>query len=136
MVKRSGSPNAPSGNVLHKGCLLIVAVFLFHMTGWSQAVDSLLPGQWFEVQKKKGRYHVPLQVQLNADSTATYINLYPERSYNLRWSLSADSCLTMKDGSRYKLLFVDSALMRLKTIHAGKNKIILLRKGGSRPRGL
>jgi hypothetical protein len=112
--KRLGLPNVLFGNAL-SSILLTVFFIFFGISSNAQADSSQMTGSWFEVQKKHARSRVPLQLELKADSTARYINLYPEKSVNLTWSYAPDSILTLSDGNRYKLIYYSNRLMKLRT---------------------
>ena len=125
MEKRLRLSNAPFGSV--PKVLIFTLVFaIFSIAATAQCIDSLISGNWFEVYKKKASYYLPLEIQLNTDKSAKYINRYPETSYNLTYNISPDSSLSFSNGERYKILFLNDRLLRLKKYKKGN--IISLRK--------
>ncbi len=122
-----GLQNAFSGSALSI-ILLIAFLMLINLSVNAQPDSCNITGRWFEIQKKQAKYRVPLQLELKADSTATYINLYPEKSINLTWFYRADSSLTLSDGSKYKVIHLSHRLMKLRTGSGSKRKIITLKQ--------
>ena len=123
MEKYFGLPNVLFGKVLKISTFTIVFLAL-GLTACSQCLDSLITGNWFEVYKKKQQYYLPLQIALNSNGSAKYINRYPENSYNLSYTICADSIITLNNGETFKVLFINKNIMKLKK----KGKTILLRK--------
>ena len=123
----SGLPNAYSGNVLNN-IVLIVFLIVFNKSVYAQIDSCRLTGSWFEIQKKQARYRIPLQLELKSDSTARYINCYPEKSINLTWSFKTDSMLTLSDGSKYKVIQLSKRLMKLRSGLGAKRKVINLKQ--------
>ena len=125
--KLLGLPNAHSGSV-HKIIFFIAFFILIGLSLHAQSDSACMTGRWFEIQKKQARYRVPLQLELKADSTAKYINLYPEKSINLTWTYASDSSLTLSDGSKFKVIHLNTRLMKLRTGTGSKRKIITLKQ--------
>lgn len=125
--KHLGLPNVLFGNAL-SSILLTVFFIFFGISSNAQADSSSMTGKWFEITKKQTRYRVPLQLELKADSTARYINLYPEKSINLKWSYASDSTLTLTDGTKFKVIYCSDRQMKLRTGSGAKRKIITLKK--------
>ena len=137
MENYSGLQNVFFGNVRRKLICMVVALFFLQPIVFSQTMYSHLPGYWFEVQKKGRKNTVPLQIQLKQDSTALYVNLYPEKSYNLKWTVTPDSMLQFTNGERYKIVSVSSDRIRLRRKMAPNGNIIVLKrviKMGGAPR--
>ncbi|MDB5248926.1 MAG: hypothetical protein JWQ40_3320 [Segetibacter sp.] len=127
MEKLSRFQNALFGNAL-KSFFLAIALLLLQPSVKSQVLDSLMTGNWFEIYKKKKTYYLPLQIQLKDDKTAKYINRYPEQSHNLTFELGSDSSLTLSNGEKYKVLFLNGRVLRLRKTGVKTFKEITLRK--------
>lgn len=106
---------------------VIVILLLVSRSAFAQKLDALLTGNWFEVYKKRGTYYLPLEIQFNADKSARFINRYPEQSYKLTSNITGDSCLVLSNGEKYKILFLNERLLKLKK-DARKAKSITLKK--------
>lgn len=133
MEKLSRFQNVLFGNA-PKILILIVVLILFNTSAKAQLDHSAIAGNWFEVYKKKKSYYLPLQIQFNNDQSAKYINRYPERSYNLTFTLSSDSSLSLSNGEKYKIVFLNERLMKLFKTGIRTAKTITLRKAFKEPK--
>ena len=137
MAKYSGLQNVLFGNAPRKFICIVAALFFLQSATFSQAIDSPMHGYWFEVQKKHRKNAIPLQIQLKEDSSAVYVNRYPEKSYNLKWTVTPDSMLQFTNGVQYKIVSVSSDRIRLRRKMAPNGNIIVLKrviKMGGAPR--
>lgn len=128
MEKYYESQNVLFGNVRRKLICIVVALFFVHPIVFSQTMYSLMPGYWFEIKKKSRKNTVPLQIHLKEDSTAEYVNRYPEKSYNLKWTVTPDSMLQFNNGERYKIVSVSNEIIRLRRKVASQGKAIVLKR--------
>ena len=128
MEKYYESQNVLFGNVRRKLICIVVALFFVHPIVFSQTMYSLMPGYWFEIMKKSRKNTVPLQIHLKEDSTAEYVNRYPEKSYNLKWTVTPDSMLQFNNGERYKIVSVSNEIIRLRRKVASQGKAIVLKR--------
>ena len=128
MAKYSGLQNVIFGNAIRKLICIVAALFFLQSLAFSQAIDSPMHGYWFEVQKKHRKNAIPLQIQLKEDSSAVYVNRYPEKSYNLKWTVTPDSMLQFTNGERYKIVSVSSDRIKLRRKKAPNGNNIVLKR--------
>lgn len=94
-------------------------------------LHASLVGTWNEQYKRTGRYYLPFNIELHADSTAKFYDRHPDQSYGLRFSVSADSVLSFTNRSQYKIEKLQGDLLRVRSLRAPGRIVLTLKR--SRP---